>query len=178
MSLKGATPSNTRAQPSLSLRPRRRAFLCGMLAGADLHHCEHVGATKAQGGSDMDGRQHATARQAPHASAAQAQHLLDLPAGEKHLRVGGRCIFVHRPFPRDTSRHAGTRGTASAEKQFPTSIKIDDKLDDKRTLKRKSPNFSRAWASIWRKGWDSNPRYGRTVHRISSPLSTSFTTIG
>ena len=24
---------------------------------------------------------------------------------------------------------------------------------------------------FWRKGWDSNPRYGITVHRISSPFT-------
>ena len=101
MNLKCPIPSNTRAQPSLSLSPRRRAFLCGMLAGADLHQREHVGATKAQGGADVHGQQETSAGQAPHAGAAQAQHLLDLDAGKKNLRVGECCFWVHRMMPHE-----------------------------------------------------------------------------
>ena len=99
--------------------------------GADLHHREHVGAPKAQCGADVHGRQHASTGQAPHAGAAQAQHLLDLGAGKKNLRVGECCVFVHRRMPRETPRQAGTRDTASAEKQFPRPIQIDDNVDDK-----------------------------------------------
>src|SRR5215467_5328031 len=26
---------------------------------------------------------------------------------------------------------------------------------------------------VWRRGWDSNPRYGKTVHRISNPAHST-----
>lgn len=44
--------------------------------------------------------------------------------------------------------------------------------------KRRTPNSQTVRGSelgLWRKGWDSNPRYGITVYRISSPAhSTSL----
>jgi hypothetical protein len=40
------------------------------------------------------------------------------------------------------------------------------------TQKRKTGRMARLLMS-WRKGWDSNPRYGITVHRISSPAHST-----
>ena len=151
------SPTST-ARPSLSLSPRRRAFLCRVRAGAGLHQREHFGAAKAQRRADVHRQQDSVAGQAPDAGAAQAQHLLDLRAGEKDLRIGKCGVWVHRRVPRETPHGAGTRGTASTEKQFSRPINIDDNVDDKRADKRKSQSFSRTWDSIWRKRWNSSVR--------------------
>src|SRR5689334_11888637 len=57
-------------------------------------------------------------------------------------------------------------------------------VDDPGLQKTKSLDFSRLFAAVgdfdgpvwtgpWRSRWDSNPRYGITVHRISSPAHST-----
>src|SRR5690606_41582701 len=38
---------------------------------------------------------------------------------------------------------------------------------------RTGASWRRGCGEAWRKGWDSNPRYGLTVHRISSPAHST-----
>ena len=84
------------------------------------------------------------------------------------------------------SIHGGTYPRAPRYAQHATACEPDRRLAGKRGEQDRTRNPHRtnknarlvsghffAKPDAWRRGWDSNPRYGITVHRISSPAHST-----
>lgn len=84
---------------------------------------------------------------------------------------------VHRTQRTEKSRSSEKRELAYGTRQAPDRANFNTGVFEDR-CKRRTPNSQTVRGSefgLWRKGWDSNPRYGITVYRISSPAhSTSL----
>ncbi len=101
------------------------------------------------------------------------------------MTKGGESFAMERILRTQGAREESVFAKKGARKQLengcrraPYRANFNTQVFASDRRKRRTPNSQTVRGSelgLWRKGWDSNPRYGITVYRISSPAhSTSL----